>query len=158
MRSSFASFFSNFYTTSLFFFSTLLLQLVLIIKSVARNLGSSRNPPENRNLALVAGKHPIIRYENRTGLEFAECAVCISKLEEGDEVRELQCKHLFHKDCLDRWVEYKLATCPLCRSFMLPEETLIEQLRSEREYEDEDLVLMFLAFHGSNLHRLMWFR
>ncbi|KAL6226058.1 hypothetical protein ACLB2K_000023 [Fragaria x ananassa] len=32
-----------------------------------------------------------------------ECAVCLTKIEEGEEIRELRCAHLFHKACLDRW-------------------------------------------------------
>ncbi|CAI0456058.1 unnamed protein product [Linum tenue] len=46
----------------------------------------------------------------------SECAVCLSKVEQGDEIRELPCRHLFHKVCLDRWCQSRRqATCPLCR-------------------------------------------
>ncbi|CAI0560339.1 unnamed protein product, partial [Linum tenue] len=48
-----------------------------------------------------------------------ECAVCLSKVEEGDQVRELACRHVFHRVCLDRWCQSSLTrrrpTCPLCR-------------------------------------------
>lgn len=70
------------------------------------------------------------------------CAVCLSRLKEGDEVRELRnCCHVFHKDCIDRWVDYdhqdqdvvdddhdhdhnehhedNHKTCPLCRTPLL---------------------------------------
>ncbi|XVF88984.1 hypothetical protein PTKIN_Ptkin19aG0095200 [Pterospermum kingtungense] len=70
------------------------------------------------------------------------CAVCLSQLKEGDEVRELRnCCHVFHKDCIDRWVDYDQdhdhdldldrdhdhdrdhddnhKTCPLCRAPLL---------------------------------------
>ncbi|MCD9638219.1 hypothetical protein HAX54_022047 [Datura stramonium] len=44
-----------------------------------------------------------------------ECAVCLCKVEEGLEVKELTCHHIFHKVCLDRWVGFGHVTCPLCR-------------------------------------------
>lgn len=47
--------------------------------------------------------------------EDMECSVCLSKIEDDDETRELRCDHLFHKNCLDRWVAHRHSTCPLCR-------------------------------------------
>ncbi|KAL7132570.1 hypothetical protein ABFS83_12G083600 [Erythranthe nasuta] len=47
-----------------------------------------------------------------------ECAVCLCMIDEGDDVRELRCEHLFHRFCLDRWVGYGHATCPLCRNHL----------------------------------------
>ncbi|CAN6220009.1 unnamed protein product [Urochloa humidicola] len=43
------------------------------------------------------------------------CVFCLSAIEEeGSEVRELSCRHLFHRSCLDRWhlLARQLATCP----------------------------------------------
>jgi hypothetical protein len=42
------------------------------------------------------------------------CSVCIEKFKEEDVVRELKCKHLFHRDCIDHWLENNIK-CPLCR-------------------------------------------
>ncbi|CAL9112339.1 unnamed protein product [Musa textilis] len=51
----------------------------------------------------------------------AVCAVCLGTLEEGDEVRELgNCCHAFHRLCIDKWVDMGRATCPLCRTQLLP--------------------------------------
>ncbi|RDY07324.1 putative E3 ubiquitin-protein ligase RHA1A, partial [Mucuna pruriens] len=52
------------------------------------------------------------------------CAVCLSQMNPEDEVRELMnCYHVFHRECIDRWVEHEHenhnATCPLCRSPLL---------------------------------------
>ncbi|MCE3049905.1 hypothetical protein HAX54_046100 [Datura stramonium] len=45
-----------------------------------------------------------------------ECAVCLSVLEEGEEVKQLPiCKHSFHASCIDMWL-YSHLDCPLCRS------------------------------------------
>lgn len=75
------------------------------------------------------------KYEKRTletnedgkeALEVEEkCTICLSPLEEGEDVRRLPCMHLFHQICVDQW----LATskkCPICRvdiEAQLPVET-----------------------------------
>uniref|UniRef100_A0A0D3EM43 RING-type domain-containing protein n=1 Tax=Oryza barthii TaxID=65489 RepID=A0A0D3EM43_9ORYZ len=35
-------------------------------------------------------------------------------------VRELRCRHVFHRACLDAWLVLPRATCPLCRDCLLP--------------------------------------
>lgn len=53
------------------------------------------------------------------------CAVCLSSFEKEDEVRELcNCRHIFHRICLDKWLDQRQTTCPLCRSSLMPEKIL----------------------------------
>ncbi|KAK7351414.1 hypothetical protein VNO77_10856 [Canavalia gladiata] len=47
--------------------------------------------------------------------EDAVCCICLAKYENNDELRELRCSHLFHKDCVDKWLKIN-ALCPLCKS------------------------------------------
>eukprot|EP01018_Ginkgo_biloba_P020150 Gb_28980 [translate_table: standard] len=51
------------------------------------------------------------------------CAVCLSEFERQEKIRLLSnCSHIFHKDCLDKWVSDRHQnSCPLCRSLLLPE-------------------------------------
>ena len=45
----------------------------------------------------------------------AECAVCLSAVDDGETVRQLPaCKHLFHQVCVDVWLMSN-ASCPVCR-------------------------------------------
>nr|XP_009778641.1 PREDICTED: probable E3 ubiquitin-protein ligase RHA2B [Nicotiana sylvestris] len=60
----------------------------------------------------------IFEAESGSLLDSVECAVCLCKIEEGEEVRELRCNHLFHRVCLDRWLGYGRMTCPLCRNYL----------------------------------------
>lgn len=46
--------------------------------------------------------------ENENGE--TECVICLEKLKLADTVRELGCKHIFHKDCVENEDR-----CPLCR-------------------------------------------
>ncbi|KAK2439091.1 brassinosteroid-responsive RING protein [Trifolium repens] len=51
------------------------------------------------------------------------CAVCLTEFEENDEIRRLaNCRHIFHRGCLDRWMGYDQRTCPLCRTPFIPDD------------------------------------
>merc|ERR1711957_460119 len=41
------------------------------------------------------------------------CAICQDTMSQGDAVRRLPCAHIFHADCIEKWLRLKL-TCPLC--------------------------------------------
>jgi E3 ubiquitin-protein ligase RHA2 len=58
--------------------------------------------------------------------EDVECVVCLSTIEEGDEIRVLRCDHMYHKNCLDKWVGFKHNTCPLCRESLRPKRAITE--------------------------------
>ncbi|ESQ39953.1 hypothetical protein EUTSA_v10001158mg [Eutrema salsugineum] len=46
----------------------------------------------------------------------SDCIVCLSTLKAGEEVRKLDCRHVFHKECLEGWLQHLNFNCPLCRS------------------------------------------
>lgn len=48
--------------------------------------------------------------------EGSDCVVCLCRLGDGDQVRKLDCCHVFHKDCFDGWLDHLNFNCPLCRS------------------------------------------
>ena len=43
-----------------------------------------------------------------------QCVVCLENLAAGEEVRRLQCLHLFHTHCSDRWLQNNMV-CPVCK-------------------------------------------
>lgn len=47
-----------------------------------------------------------------------ECAVCLCRVGNGEEIRQLKCSHVFHRVCLDRWIGQGRWTCPLCRNHL----------------------------------------
>ncbi|XP_073111166.1 RING-H2 finger protein ATL80-like [Elaeis guineensis] len=48
--------------------------------------------------------------------EAESCAVCLAEYVAGEEVRVLpRCGHMFHKDCIDRWLLTSSSLCPICR-------------------------------------------
>ncbi|XP_023752868.1 brassinosteroid-responsive RING protein 1 [Lactuca sativa] len=45
------------------------------------------------------------------------CVVCLYEFDACDEIRVLNnCRHVFHRCCLDRWMDHDRKTCPLCRT------------------------------------------
>ena len=43
-----------------------------------------------------------------------ECSICLDKLKNGAAVKALDCGHVFHKVCGDRWSKQKKG-CAVCR-------------------------------------------
>ncbi|CAH8388132.1 unnamed protein product [Eruca vesicaria subsp. sativa] len=54
-----------------------------------------------------------------TAVASSDCIVCLSTLKTGEEVRKLGCRHVFHKQCLEGWLQHLNFNCPLCRSPLL---------------------------------------
>jgi len=49
--------------------------------------------------------------------EVVVCIVCFNDFVSQDRVRRLaKCGHVFHMECLDKWIDYENYNCPLCRS------------------------------------------
>ncbi|XP_021736798.1 E3 ubiquitin-protein ligase At1g63170-like isoform X1 [Chenopodium quinoa] len=46
--------------------------------------------------------------------EDALCCICLAAYVDNDELRELPCTHLFHTECVDKWLKIN-ASCPLCK-------------------------------------------
>lgn len=45
-----------------------------------------------------------------------QCLICLSEYEGEEDVRVLTCRHAFHKDCVDTWMEKGRNNCPACRT------------------------------------------
>lgn len=66
---------------------------------------------------------PVVVAVRRCGAAEGEdetvCSVCLNGLEEGEEVKELSnCKHVFHRKCIDCWMDGGHFTCPFCRALI----------------------------------------
>ncbi|CAI0422597.1 unnamed protein product [Linum tenue] len=47
--------------------------------------------------------------------EDAVCCICLNNYDDDDELRELPCAHVFHVECVDKWLKIN-ACCPLCKN------------------------------------------
>ncbi|KAM3290148.1 E3 ubiquitin-protein ligase RHA2B-like [Capsicum chacoense] len=152
---------AHIYTMTLVFFTILILELVIFVRVVTDTIyDSSRGRPitTKQYLKLIDEKNPVSLFKTAGFSEL--CAVCLSTFEDGEQVRKLKCKHIFHKDCLDTWLQQDSATCPLCRNKVLPEEIVVKfrQHRNQQlEYEgsDEELIFLLSALHGNYIRRFL---
>ncbi|GLJ55440.1 hypothetical protein SUGI_1190420 [Cryptomeria japonica] len=72
---------------------------------------------------MIRQRLPVIRFGERVSEMEEEifCTVCLSSFEEEDQIRLLcNCSHIFHRDCLDKWIDHHHKNCPLCRCPLLP--------------------------------------
>ncbi|XP_027337835.1 E3 ubiquitin-protein ligase RHA2B-like [Abrus precatorius] len=120
----------------------LLIELFILIQKLR-----SRPITTRQYLKFIEKKNPTICYTKRLkGENVVECSVCLSEFKEGEKVRSLKCKHTFHKDCLDKWLQEYWATCPLCRKPVLPHD-VVSKHRQHRNQEEA-------GSNGSNHHHL----
>lgn len=154
-----SDFFSHLYTMTIVFFTILVLELVILIRSVTGGASRFQKRPITltQYIRLIEEKNPTIHYSRKSRPEANECTVCLSEIEEGERIRKLRCKHTFHRDCLDQWLQQYWATCPLCRTKVLPDEIVANFHRHNQvEYDgsDEEMMYLISALHGNSLHRL----
>ncbi|KAK5776232.1 brassinosteroid-responsive RING protein 1-like [Gossypium arboreum] len=75
---------------------------------------------------LIKAKLPVVefsRWRLRGDIDdpLVDCAICLACVEGSDEIRELgNCSHLYHRECIDGWVDQGHETCPLCWLKLLP--------------------------------------
>jgi len=66
---------------------------------------------------------PTREYEALGPERVEDCIICLDRFERGDLVLELQCGHIFHRQCIDEWFmrgRFRRRTCPLCQRSVLP--------------------------------------
>ncbi|KAJ9170317.1 hypothetical protein P3X46_018433 [Hevea brasiliensis] len=154
---------SRLYTVAIVSFCLLALEAVILFRSIA---GSITNSDKRsvistvQYLQLIEEKNPAILYTEKLRQQSViECAVCLSEFLEGESVRKLKCKHTFHKDCLDKWLQQYLATCPLCRTKVLPDEIVADfhSLQDQIDHydgSDDEIIFLLSALHGNGLQRI----
>jgi len=153
--------FHKFCSKIIILLASLVIELIILIQK----LKSSSNPiSTHQYLKLIEKKNPTICYSRSLSKDEdggAECRVCLCELEEGEKVRKLQCHHMFHRDCLDKWLLQYWATCPLCREQVVPPDIVFKHRQHQNQVDegsdgnrDENLLYLLSAFRrGNSLHR-----
>ncbi|KAF2284112.1 hypothetical protein GH714_019163 [Hevea brasiliensis] len=115
-------------TITILCINLLLLKVTAAIQSLIRIFSGQRVFTTTQFLSYLEQMNPGVRYTKllmklqETAPEL--CAVCLSEFAVDETVRDLKCKHVFHKDCLDKWLLQCRSTCPLCRTKVLPDEVV----------------------------------
>ncbi|KDO68437.1 hypothetical protein CISIN_1g037626mg, partial [Citrus sinensis] len=91
---------SRLFTAAIFFFSCILIPLLETKRAIYKAMGYQPEAEDSKVEEI--------------------CSICLMEFEKEDVVSRLtRCCHLFHADCIERWLDCNQFTCPVCRSFFL---------------------------------------
>ncbi|XP_057817436.1 brassinosteroid-responsive RING protein 1 [Cryptomeria japonica] len=95
---------------------------------------------------MIRERLPVVTFgvltDSLDGFDEVSCSVCLNEFAENEEIRQLtNCCHIFHKNCLDKWLDHDQKTCPLCRTCLMPEK--IENDETEGSWAVERLLYLF---------------
>ncbi|KAI3422719.1 RING-type domain-containing protein [Psidium guajava] len=112
---------------------------------------------DSPSLTMMRELLPVVRFSDLADgdpdLPESACAVCLHDFEADDEIRRpLNCRHVFHRGCLDRWMGYARRTCPLCRSLVVPDE--VEGPIDERLWAASGVPELYENSYGDARHGL----
>lgn len=69
----------------------------------------------NYNCNYESSQTIIIKNEKKENIELIECVICLEEIPNHIKIYDLDCKHVFHIECIEQWKNYG-TTCPLCRA------------------------------------------
>ena len=67
----------------------------------------------------------------------ASCVICMDEFKKGIKVTELNCKHIFCTNCINKWLGESSRHCPICKSNI--EEVSNKRKRSSNSVSDSKL-------------------
>ena len=63
--------------------------------------------------------------------EYDTCPILHTPFEEGEEITQLPCSHMFDTTAIKKWLQTEKAECPICRYKMKSKEIKIEQAHAQ---------------------------
>ncbi|WOG99040.1 hypothetical protein DCAR_0418387 [Daucus carota subsp. sativus] len=84
------------------------------------NLSASRDSCLETSIEEFRSQIPAITYDSLCYKQLEhECTVCLTEFKAEAVINHLSCGHVFHKICLEKWLNYRNPTCPNCRKYMV---------------------------------------
>jgi len=78
---------------------------------------ASKDDIENSGLEIIR-KADLKQYEDDSKVAsncVERCLICLDDYGAEDPIRILSCRHAFHQNCVDTWLETGRNNCPACR-------------------------------------------
>jgi Ring finger domain/PA domain len=79
--------------------------------------GDNFRKMDPNNVSVASSSHHSMTSKLICGRFEDECSICQEKMLEGETVLKLNCRHAYHANCVQSWLE-RHNTCPLCRNEM----------------------------------------
>ena len=74
---------------------------------------NSNSPPKQCGLTKnQIDQIPIEIYNPNFNYDINQCMICLDNFKNNDELRRLECLHIYHKICIDSWLK-KSNFCPI---------------------------------------------
>ena len=98
---------------------------------INRNMGLSSSSSDNSNSDSFTSDKDIDKIKNpnyiiskikdpkKLSENKKQCLICLEKFRKGEESIILPCIHLFHSNCILKWMKFK-DFCPLCKKIIKP--------------------------------------
>uniref|UniRef100_A0A8D0DS41 E3 ubiquitin-protein ligase RNF181 n=1 Tax=Salvator merianae TaxID=96440 RepID=A0A8D0DS41_SALMN len=86
--------------------------------------------PGVRSARVLSSRHATI-LRGEPSRAHLKCPVCLLEFEEDEVVREMPCRHLFHRDCILPWLG-KTNSCPLCRHELPTDDEQYEEYKKDK--------------------------
>jgi len=80
----------------------------------AENNENGLTQGENNNIEKIIETLPTSILKKKIENSSIQCIICMEDFKEGDKVSTLPCFHVFHTNCIDKWL-LKTHTCPICK-------------------------------------------
>ncbi|KAJ2509716.1 hypothetical protein H4217_008207 [Coemansia sp. RSA 1939] len=84
----------------------------IITNLMDQNPGANSQPPASDESISKLPRRRVTAEEVDRKLD---CGICMDEYNKDEEVVELPCKHIYHKDCIEHWLKMN-GTCPVCRT------------------------------------------
>ncbi|KAG6879822.1 hypothetical protein C0992_011105 [Termitomyces sp. T32_za158] len=87
-------------------------------------LGNSKSPTvtkediQKSGLEIVKAAQ-LQQYEREDRISYnctERCLICLDDYQSDEDIRVMKCRHAFHQNCVDKWLETGRNNCPACRS------------------------------------------
>jgi hypothetical protein len=84
-------------------------------------------------------------------LEYPECSICLTVVNDGEDTILLPCGHMFHDACVTKWLKIH-NTCPLCRFELATDNAEYERERNIRNQRREENIRNNPNIHPADLN------
>lgn len=120
--------------------------------NILRNSFIQRNPYKKVTTDKAIENIKKVKFNN--SFEQKECPITMMEFEEGEEISELPCKHVFNTEAINRWLKEENYKCPVCRYEMDNKEVKKYDI-SDNDLSNNDFTQPLEELSGNRINTLL---